>query len=100
SRLKLPAAAIDTGRGFAELGLDSLGPTELAFALGEHIGKELSETIAYDYPTIQRLVDHIAPAASRNTTADAPAHQPAFDSSAQVGTDLDDLLDAIERGEP
>src|SRR3546814_3416155 len=37
-RLKLPAASIDASRGFAEMGLDSLGSTELAFALGEHAG--------------------------------------------------------------
>ncbi|MGB6105895.1 MAG: AMP-binding protein, partial [Pusillimonas sp.] len=45
-RLNLPAASIDMHRGFAEMGLDSLGSTELAFALGSHTGAELPETLA------------------------------------------------------
>ncbi|AEC21912.1 AMP-dependent synthetase and ligase [Pusillimonas sp. T7-7] len=102
-RLKLPAASIDASRGFAEMGLDSLGSTELAFALGEHAGMELPETIAYDYPTISRLVDHIAPGTARTSSAQSASAgtiRPAHDTVTQGGTDLDDLLDAIERGEP
>src|SRR5690606_6378172 len=51
-RLNLPEASLDAGRGFAEMGLDSLGSIELAFALGRQTGLELPETIAYDYPSI------------------------------------------------
>src|SRR3546814_12356290 len=56
-----PAAAIDASRGFAEMGLDSLGSTELAFELGRQIGTDLPETIAYDHPTVFRLISHIVP---------------------------------------
>src|SRR3546814_13436186 len=68
-RLNLPAAAIDASRGFAEMGLDSLGSTELAFELGRQIGTDLPETIAYDHPTVFRFISHIVPGAGP-----APAH--------------------------
>src|SRR3546814_7217437 len=43
------------------MGLDSLGSTELAFELGRQIGTDLPETIAYDHPTVFRLISHIVP---------------------------------------
>ncbi|WP_442593803.1 AMP-binding protein [Parapusillimonas sp. JC17] len=96
-RLGLPARAIDAGRGFAEMGLDSLGSAELALALGELLGVEVPETIAFDHPTIARLVAHFAPDAAafrpQDTQPPVPAPRPA-------GGDLEDLLSAIERGEP
>ncbi len=93
-RLNLPAATLDADRGFAEMGLDSIGSTELAFALGDRIGADLPETIAYDYPTIARLVAHVAALGRPAPPPVAPVPAPA-----RPGTDLDDLLTAIERGE-
>src|SRR3546814_6023970 len=50
-RLNLPAAAIDASRGFAEMGLDSLGSTELAFELGRQIR---SEEQTYELQSLMR----------------------------------------------
>ncbi len=97
-RLGLPERALDAGRGFAEMGLDSLGSAELALALGERLGAEVPETIAFDHPTIARLVAHFAPG-ERAAAAPAGAKQPVAAPPSEGG-DLEDLLSAIERGEP
>lgn len=89
-RLGLPVAAVDGGRGFAEMGLDSIGSTELAFALGDRIGRDLPETVAFDHPTVDRLVARLA--AGRAPTPAAPS------KASSPGGDLDELLTAIERG--
>ncbi|MBF6618108.1 MAG: aminotransferase class III-fold pyridoxal phosphate-dependent enzyme [Candidimonas sp.] len=62
-RLNLPAADLQADRGFAELGLDSLASTELAFALEQRLRVPVPETAAYDYPTLARLLAHFAPSA-------------------------------------
>nr|WP_255676094.1 non-ribosomal peptide synthetase/type I polyketide synthase [Pusillimonas sp. MFBS29] len=72
-RLELPEASIDAGRGFAEMGLDSLGSTELAFALGRQAGLELPETVAYDFPSITRLINHVA-AKGKETSVSLAGH--------------------------
>lgn len=99
-RLNLPARTIGSDQGFAEMGLDSLGSTELAFALGEKVGAELPETIAFDYPTIARLVAHVAPL-QKAAQGGAATSSAAASSSAlsPPGADLDDLLASIERGD-
>ncbi|OWT62090.1 AMP-binding protein [Candidimonas nitroreducens] len=95
-RLNLPALTIEAGHGFAEMGLDSIGSTELALALGEHIGTELPETIAYDHPTIARLVAHVA---GSGAAAAPPVSVPPPSAAPAPGSDLDDILSSIERGE-
>src|SRR5690606_27441776 len=62
-RLNLPAADLQADRGFAELGLDSLASTELAFALEQRLGVPVPEPAAYDYPPLARLLAHCAPSA-------------------------------------
>ncbi len=59
-RLGLASDSLRADCGFAELGLDSLASTELAFALGERLGVPVPETVAYDYPTLARLAAHFA----------------------------------------
>src|SRR5262249_6572129 len=98
ARLELPVQAIDPDRGFAELGLDSVGSTELAFALGERLGLDLPETIAFNHPTVARMVAHLTPRSPASAARDIPS--PASIAAPAVGgSDLDDLLTAIERGE-
>jgi acyl-CoA synthetase (AMP-forming)/AMP-acid ligase II/acyl carrier protein len=58
-QLNVPAEEIDISRPFAEYGLDSAAVVGLAGDLEDHLGRELSPTLAYDYPTIQSLCSHL-----------------------------------------
>jgi acyl carrier protein len=50
---------IDRGAAFADLGLQSVAAVELVTKLEEAFGMDLPETLAWDFPTIELLVDHI-----------------------------------------
>src|SRR3546814_19173264 len=80
------------------MGLDSLGSTELAFALGQHVNAELPETIAFDYPTIARLVVHVTARPQAVFAAPATTVPPVAGSVPVAGSDPDHLLGALERG--
>ncbi len=50
--------AIDPQLGFIELGMDSLMAVELSNRLGSSLEFHVSAAIAFDYPTIESLVDY------------------------------------------
>jgi NAD(P)-dependent dehydrogenase (short-subunit alcohol dehydrogenase family) len=93
--------AVPRSRGFADLGMDSLGAIELRTRLEQALECRLPTTLAFDYPTAEALVAHLR---DRLWPPSGPAAAPP-DSS-----DLDDLsrdelaallageLDALERG--
>nr|VFK20028.1 MAG: amino acid adenylation domain-containing protein [Candidatus Kentron sp. LFY] len=56
----VPAQDIDPKRPFANLGLDSIAAVRLSGELGKRLGQPLSATLAYDYPTIDVLAQHVA----------------------------------------
>lgn len=58
--LELPAAEIDPSQPFAFYGLDSVHAIRLTTALETWLGRELSPTLAYEYPTIGILSEHLA----------------------------------------
>jgi hypothetical protein len=58
--IKIPAAQIDVRRSFAEYGMDSLALIELSGTLGDFVNRDLSEVIAWEYPTIALLAAHLA----------------------------------------
>jgi acyl transferase domain-containing protein/acyl-CoA synthetase (AMP-forming)/AMP-acid ligase II/NADPH:quinone reductase-like Zn-dependent oxidoreductase/NAD(P)-dependent dehydrogenase (short-subunit alcohol dehydrogenase family)/acyl carrier protein len=66
--LDLVPAEIDVSEPFAHYGLDSIHAIRLTSALAAWLGRELSPTLAYEYPTIELASRHLA----GDDTADAP----------------------------
>jgi len=56
------AQAIDVDTPFAAYGLDSLAAVELAEQLGLWLGRELDNSLAFDYPTPARMAEFVADA--------------------------------------
>ncbi|MEP7121034.1 MAG: alpha/beta fold hydrolase [Byssovorax sp.] len=53
------SAELDAGRGFHEQGLDSLMSVQLRTRLQRELGVTLSVTVAFDHPTVERLVAYL-----------------------------------------
>jgi phthiocerol/phenolphthiocerol synthesis type-I polyketide synthase C len=83
--LDLVSTKIDSSEPFAHYGLDSVRAIRLTAALSAWLGRELSPTLAYEYPTIELAAKHLA----GDETADAasieaaPALVPARTDGAQ-----------------
>lgn len=58
--LKMADADFDVGRSFIDLGFDSVGMASLIQRLIELIGENLSPSIVFNYPDIERLGRHLA----------------------------------------
>ena len=65
--LDLVPTEIDMSEPFAHYGLDSVHAIRLTAALAAWLGRELSPTLAYEYPTIELAAKHLA----GDETADA-----------------------------
>jgi acyl carrier protein len=64
---KLTPEQIEVDRPFAEFGMDSMQMFQLSGELQKFLGYQISEIIAWDYPTIAKLSAHLA------SGAEAPA---------------------------
>jgi acyl carrier protein len=51
---------VDIDRPFAEFGMDSMQLFQLSGDLQKFLGQEVSEIVAWDYPTIAQLSRHLA----------------------------------------
>jgi acyl carrier protein len=55
-----PPSAIDPRERFHRYGLDSLGAAKLTAILSQKLGRALSPTIFWEYPTIDELAKHLS----------------------------------------
>jgi len=64
---------LDPELGFADAGMDSLMAVELANALSRQLGVEVSTTVAFDYPNLAALTDHLSADAEPDEGAEVSA---------------------------
>ncbi|MEW2521271.1 type I polyketide synthase [Actinacidiphila alni] len=70
-------AAVARGRGFADLGMDSLGAVELCKVLERSVPLRLPKTAAFDHPTVRRFADYL-----HGLLGEAPAPNPLPEAAA------------------
>lgn len=51
---------VDIHQPFAEFGLNSVEAVNLVGDLEQWLGRQLADTLAWDYPTIEALAKHLA----------------------------------------
>lgn len=64
AELGMAEDAIEPDVPLAEYGLDSAGIVGLSGELAELLGRPLAPTLAFDFPTIDALAEHLAEAPS------------------------------------
>ena len=57
---QLTAQEVDMDRPFAEFGMDSMQLFELSGDLQKFLGHDVSEIVAWDYPTIAKLAQYLS----------------------------------------
>ncbi|HJX28336.1 MAG TPA: phosphopantetheine-binding protein, partial [Thermoanaerobaculia bacterium] len=60
ARLRLDPAELDRGERFSRYGLDSAGATALIAELSAVLGRDLSPTLIWAYPSVDELAGHLA----------------------------------------
>src|SRR5208283_1654700 len=89
ARLRLAPGDVQVTTSFLELGMGSLDAVEIAAALERWLGRHLSPTAVYNYPTIEALARWLAIPVSANGAAVSP---PPHVARPPVGLDSDQLL--------
>jgi len=57
---QIPPEEVELDRPFAEFGMDSMQLFELSGELQKFLGHKVSEIIAWDYPTIEKLSQYLS----------------------------------------
>ncbi|MEM6980861.1 MAG: beta-ketoacyl synthase N-terminal-like domain-containing protein, partial [Planctomycetota bacterium] len=60
SKLGVASKTLDTNEPFSRLGLKSIQAVRLSGQLAEHLGRPVPATLAYEYPTIEKLAMHLS----------------------------------------
>ncbi len=86
-RLKVNLRDVDVRTPFAHYGMDSVQAVSLSADLEEWLERELSPTLAYDYPTIEALARYLAgkPARSEGVSREQDDHNIKTDAIAIIG---------------
>ncbi|HVZ37436.1 MAG TPA: beta-ketoacyl synthase N-terminal-like domain-containing protein, partial [Polyangiaceae bacterium] len=105
------AAAIPLDKPLKELGLDSLMAVELRNALGRRAGASLRATLAFDYPTVEAIAQHLIEALQLNARSRSATPGPiAIDTAEPIAivgmgcrlpggvTDPESLWELLEKG--
>jgi acyl transferase domain-containing protein/acyl carrier protein len=66
---------LDRTRGFFDMGMDSLTSVELRKRLQSALGRDLPSTLAFSYPTVDSLLEFLAPSASAPASPEVPEMQ-------------------------
>lgn len=92
--LKISPSRLDSRKALGEMGLNSLMAMELRNRLEAGLGRPLSATLAWNYPTIEALVAYLAGGEEPAPSPAAPSkiQQPLIDLSGRIEevTDLSD----------
>ena len=86
--LHVPPKRLDTRRPLGTMGLDSLMAIELRNRLEALLGRPLSATLAWNYPTVEALAAFL----SKETIVAPPATVPVAIESASLEAGLEDIL--------
>ncbi len=81
-RQHLAIGDIDVRQPFVQYGLDSVQAVELTGDLEIYLGRKLSPTLAWDYPTIASLSEYLA--SDSHSAQQPPAYQPSQDEAIAV----------------
>lgn len=95
----LGGCAVDTRRGFRDLGVDSLIALELRNRLIAETGLQLSTTVVFDYPSPASLAAHITEALARNTPVPEPDDEPGRGPLGEEWGDAENDLDGLDVAE-
>ena len=92
TELRLEPDQVAAGRSFVSYGMDSIHSMMLVGDLEEYLECRLSPTLAWDYPSLEALAEHLAVAPLGKGDAREPG------SNAELLARLDDLTeDAIDQ---
>jgi hypothetical protein len=95
--------AVDPGRAFSELGVDSVSAVEFRNRIGAETGLRLAQTLVFDHPTaaavareLTRALAGRSPAPAGSVLAELDRVEAALTPAAVTGPDGDEIADRVE----